>query len=128
VSDHHEGETCLPPELIVKNTSVYTINELYMHDSFEYSSGELVASNVPSDGDITVAVSDGLVKYFTFIRNITSTSSVEIAVTTAEPIAFNECYKYTLNLLPEDFFLQESDNYEAPESTDKETADINKEY
>ena len=100
------------PELIVKNISGYTADEVYMHDQVgNYLSGQLLITDMPDGGLISVDVTDGLVKYFTFIRNITSTSTTEIAVTTAEPVTFSRCYKYTLNLLPEDYFLEDDINY-----------------
>ncbi len=111
------GGPCLPPELIVKNASGYKINKLYIHDTPGYSGGDLLAADMLQNAEISVPVSDGMVKYFTFIRNRTSSSSVEIAVTTSEPVVFSQCYKYTLNLLPLDFFLQDFGNYEDTDDT-----------
>lgn len=103
---------CLPPELIITNNSGYTAGTIYMHDSInDYFSGQVLAEDVPAGQMIAVDVSDGLVKYFTFIRTVTSTIDTEIAVTTASPVTFNNCYKYILYLLAEDFFLEDSENY-----------------
>ena len=119
-------EECLPLELTVKNTSYYIIKELYVHDLFDYTSGgsDLIASDMAMDSEVPVAVSDGEVKYFTFIRNITSTSVSEIAVTTKTPITFSNCHNYILNLLAEDFFLQDTGSSDAAKSIDSEIIDI----
>lgn len=114
--DEGAEKACLPPELIVKNVSQYDMIGVYMHDSLDYSGGELVASNMAKDAEAVVEVADNQVKYFTFIRCFSAVNDKEIAVTTGSPVSFHECYKYTLNLLEEDFFLETSDNVESSAS------------
>ena len=109
--DEEAERICLPPELKIKNISDYVAKEVYMHDEFSYTGGEVVATGLASDSEVDVPVEEGDLKYFTYIRNLTTGSSMEIAITTAAPVEFNACYKYTLNLLSEDFFLDDFDNY-----------------
>ncbi len=102
---------CNPPELILKNISGYIANEVYRHEAFDYHGGEVIVTDMADNTEIQVDVSHDERKYFTFLRQVTSTSSETIAVTTSVPIVFSECFKYTLNMLELDFFIEDFDNF-----------------
>jgi hypothetical protein len=101
--------------MTIVNSSEYEINHLYVHDSLDYfndSTKVEIGTNMATGDNVTMSVSYGDSYYFTFIRYIFSSSSIEIAVTTADPVAIGECYTYTLHLLEEDFYVETADNFE----------------
>lgn len=95
-----------PPDLIIKNSSLYTVNRLYMHDTPQYDNSEAISTDLASGQEINVTVQNEDTKYFTFVRFVTTTSSVEILVTTETPITLRGCKNYKLYLLEEDFLLE----------------------
>ena len=112
---------CLPPELTIINSSEYIVKRIYVHDTANYmDTEEEPDSELSTNEEIDIPVSDGDLEYFTFIRNITSTSSMEIAVTTSSPIYFRECYKYRLHIFEEDFMLKKEDNYTTVDTNNEE--------
>lgn len=106
---------CLPEQdMTIFNSSEYEINRLYVHNSVDYlndSTKVEIGTNITTGNSVTLPVLYGDSYYFTFIRNIFSTSSIEIAITTANPIKIDECYTYTLHLLEEEFYIETSDNF-----------------
>jgi hypothetical protein len=119
---------CNPPALEIKNVSEYIIKRLYIHDTFDYSSSVSVLTEPMNPADastlsVNILMADQDNKYITFIRDLTTTSGPEIAVTTSRPILFENCYKYTLILLEEDFKLTTSDNFAAEKNLFSNQAD-----
>ena len=118
MGDGDEGipaKECNQPELEIKNCSEYIIKALYIHDTKDYSTSDsvLTATMDPAATDsltVTRQMNDGEEKYITFIRDLTTTSGPEIGVTTSNPVLFEECYNYRLNILEEDFLLERSNN------------------
>lgn len=109
-------EYCLPPSFTVTNRSEYTLNRVYVHPTPDYLSSIPVLTDLASGASAEIAVAENDTLYLTFIRNITSTSSIEIAVTIASPAVIEYCRKYTLYFLEEDFLLYTDYNLSKPES------------
>jgi hypothetical protein len=106
---------CLPSaDLIITNSSEYAIIELYSHKNFNYindSSKTTLAQNMAKGSSLNMHVEYGDSYYFTFIRKYFSTSGIDIAVTTERPVYIENCYKFSLQLLEEDFYLKKEDNF-----------------
>ncbi len=103
---------CPEPQLTIKNDSEYELIQLIKHSDIKYydesnvtPSETIIATNIASLASITHTVAKNESFYFTFKRDITSTSSYPIAVTTQNRITFYGCYKYTLYILEESFFI-----------------------
>jgi hypothetical protein len=115
-SDAGISGNCLPEQdMTIINSSEYEINHLYVHDSLDYfndSAKVEIGTNMVTDESVTLPVSYGDTYYFTFVRNIFSSSSIEIAITTESPVRINECYTYTLHLLEDEFYIETTDNFE----------------
>lgn len=106
-AEEQAGECMGIPAFTVRNSSEYTLNRLYMHDTPDYTGSTVIATDMAAGTELSVDISTASQKYFTFIRNVTTTSAEEIAVTTAYPLSFEPCVSYTLHILEEDFFLDE---------------------
>ncbi len=106
---------CLPcADLIITNSSEYTIIELYAHSSIDYYSDTtkvLIAQNMLNGDSLVYPVNYQDKIYFTFIRRYFSSSNVNIAITTNNPVYIQDCYKFSLFLLEEDFYLRKEDNF-----------------
>ncbi len=106
---------CLPEEpMTITNSSEYSINHLYVHDTVDYftdASKVEIGTNMATGTDVTIPVLYGDSHYFTIVRYIFSTSTIEIAITTAYPVEIEECYTYTLHLLEEEFSIEKEGNF-----------------
>ncbi len=114
---------CFPPELEVENTTEYVIEKLFIHDAPNYGASESILTNemdpdVIETNKISVPISHGDLKYFTFVRRVTTTSEQRIAVTTRDPVSFSDCHKYFLKIIEEDFLAQIEDNYVIEDASD----------
>lgn len=104
---------CLPPQLTIINDTEYNLHEIYILNKFDYRNETIAYTDLApgeqidqEEIDPSVTISDGNVRYITFIRDFSSTITEEIGVTTETPITFIECYKYELHIMNEDFFLE----------------------
>ena len=105
---HSSGQTGIPPEFTIINSSEYTINRLYVTDGADYRDASPATGSLEPGKSLSVPVTEGADRYVTFVRNATSTSSIEIAVTTSSAIAFEYNYSYVLHLLEQDFYLEKN--------------------
>lgn len=97
---------CLtPPEFTIKNSSQYIINRILIHTTPDYMNTTPSQSDLQTGEEIFISISAGEY-YITFIRNITSTSDTEIAITTENSITLEGCNVYKLHLLEEDFLME----------------------
>jgi len=105
-------ECTLPPTLQIINVSEYEILLLIKHtDPVGFNKetmtplGTVIATNLMPETFLDHTVVNTESYYFTFTRDITSTSEYPIAVTTNREILFSGCHHYTLHLLEDGFFL-----------------------
>ncbi len=109
------GGTCLDAgNITIINASEYDIIRLYAHntvDFFNEAPSTPLKEPMPTEDSVTMPVIYGDSYYFTFVRDIFTGATIEIAVTTAKPVTIEECYTYTLYLLEEEFSVETTSNY-----------------
>ena len=109
-SDEDEGDSsyeCPPPILYIENKSEYLIKQIILHSDKVYLESEPAYAYLASGESFKYEGFTGSANsYVTFIRNVTSSSDIEIAVTTPDTLLFKKCNAYRLILLEEDFFLE----------------------
>ena len=107
-------KSCLPSaDLVITNSSEYLVLELYAHTGPVYIQADdkiLIVQNMGIGAIVQFPVDYGDAYYFTFIRKYFSTSTIDIAVTSEKPVTIENCSKYSLYLLEEDFYLEKEDN------------------